>query len=399
MSFPRDKPFLVDIFKSDARGNPFERLDPIQETYRGNTRKTSSLGLPSIDSAYGDSDSLSPVSNSNSHEDEKSVSTSEFSFDDLDEFRSDAKLSSNKRADNYMLSKKDMQEIEDRVEENLREDFKKIWHNARLKELQIKKKFTKVIDNARDMLIEARVHAEKEAVNKLEERAEEKQSEIMKKRSLRKWQILNKKNKKEGNEIPEHNFGGGDEWVRQQVEEMAALRKIQSDLDRARARRKSSTGLISILKAKKAGKIKQMMQTEMRKLERIDEIQNLIQDLVDLGLNEQADSLRGSIQSKEKADITLRRQLKEERNKARVEALKKKEEEVEKLRKKRIAEVERLEQEREAREERERRTRVMAALARKAHNQALRRSFDQTKLTSRISRSHTFSFFPPPIRK
>ena len=100
MSFPRDKPFLVDIFKSDARGNPFERLDPIQETYRGNTRKTSSLGLPSIDSAYGDSDSLSPVSNSNSHEDEKSVSTSEFSFDDLDEFRSDAKLSSNKRADN-----------------------------------------------------------------------------------------------------------------------------------------------------------------------------------------------------------------------------------------------------------------------------------------------------------
>ena len=399
MSFPRDKPFLVDIFKSDARGNPFERLDPIQETYRGNTRKTSSLGLPSIDSAYGDSDSLSPVSNSNSHEDEKSVSTSEFSFDDLDEFRSDAKLSSNKRADNYMLSKKDMQEIEDRVEENLREDFKKIWHNARLKELQIKKKFTKVIDNARDMLIEARVHAEKEAVNKLEERAEEKQSEIMKKRSLRKWQILNKKNKKEGNEIPEHNFGGGDEWVRQQVEEMAALRKIQSDLDRARARRKSSTGLISILKAKKAGKIKQMMQTEMRKLERIDEIQNLIQDLVDLGLNEQADSLRGSIQSKEKADITLRRQLKEERNKARVEALKKKEEEVEKLRKKRIAEVERLEQEREAREEREKRRRVMAALTKKAHNQALRRSFDQTKLTSRISRSHTFSFFPPPIRK
>ena len=399
MSFPRDKPFLVDIFKSDARGNPFERLDPIQETYRGNTRKTSSLGLPSIDSAYGDSDSLSPVSNSNSHEDEKSVSTSEFSFDDLDEFRSDAKLSSNKQADNYMLSKKDMQEIEDRVEENLREDFKKIWHNARLKELQIKKKFTKVIDNARDMLIEARVHAEKEAVNKLEERAEEKQSEIMKKRSLRKWQILNKKNKNEGNEIPEHNFGGGDEWVRQQVEEMAALRKIQSDLDRARARRKSSTGLISILKAKKAGKIKQMMQTEMRKLERIDEIQNLIQDLVDLGLNEQADSLRGSIQSKEKADITLRRQLKEERNKARVEALKKKEEEVEKLRKKRIAEVERLEQEREAREERERRRRVMAALAKKAHNQALRRSFDQTKLTSRISRSHTFSFFPPPIRK
>lgn len=180
---------------------------------------------------------------------------------------------------------------------------------------------------------------------------------------------------------------------------MAALRKIQSDLDRARARRKSSTGLISILKAKKAGKIKQMMQTEMRKLERIDEIQNLIQDLVDLGLNEQADSLRGSIQSKEKADITLRRQLKEERNKARVEALKKKEEEVEKLRKKRIAEVERLEQERVAREERERRRRVMAALERKAHNQALRRSFDQTKLTSRISRSHTFSFFPPPIRK
>lgn len=245
-------------------------------------------------------------------------------------------------------------------------------------------------------MIEARVYAEKEAVNRLEERAEEKQTQIMKKRSMRKWEILNKKDKKESFE---HNFGAGDEWVRQQVEEMAALRKIQSDLDRARARRKTSSGIISVLKTKKQGKIKQIMQTEMRKLERIDEIQHLIQDLVALGLSEQANSLSLSIQSKEQADIALRRQLKEERNKARIEALKKKEEEVERLRKKRIAEVERLERERKAREERERRERVMAALARKAHNQALRRSFDHTLLTSRISRSHTFSFFPPPIRK
>lgn len=397
MSFPRNKPFLVDIFKADGKGNAFERRASVQETYRRNSRKTSSFGLPSIDSAYGDSESLSPVSNSNSQEDEKSVSTSDFSsVEDLDEFRNDAKLSSNTLAESYMLSQKDMQEIEDRVEEKFREDFKKIWQTAKAKELQIKKKFTKVIDNARDTLIEARVYAEKEAVNRLEERAEEKQTQIMKKRSMRKWEILNKKDKKESFE---HNFGAGDEWVRQQVEEMAALRKIQSDLDRARARRKTSSGIISVLKTKKQGKIKQIMQTEMRKLERIDEIQHLIQDLVALGLSEQANSLSLSIQSKEQADIALRRQLKEERNKARIEALKKKEEEVERLRKKRIAEVERLERERKAREERERRERVMAALARKAHNQALRRSFDHTLLTSRISRSHTFSFFPPPIRK
>lgn len=397
MSLTRSRPLLADIYNASERRNVFEDGEtPDKEICRANSRKTSSFGLPSIDSAYGDSESLSPVSNSYSHEDEKSISTSEFSLEDFDEFRSDEKLSSGTKAEDYVLSVKDIQEIEHRVQEKFREDFKKIWQDAKAKELKIKRKLTKVIENARETLVEARVNAEKLAVNKLEERAELKQSEIMKKRSLRKWQILNEKDQKVN---INHNFGAGNKWVREQLEEMATLRKIQSDLDRARARRKTSSGLVSLLNLKKKGKIKQLMQTEVRKLERIDEIQHLIQDLDDLGLNEQANSLRLSMQSKEQADFSLRIQLKEERSKARIEALKKKEEEMQKLRKERISEMERLEKERKAREERERRARVMAALARKAHNQALRRSFDQTLLNSRISRSHTFSFFPPPIRK
>ena len=398
MSFSRNRPLLADVYEANDRKNVFENGEtPSKEIYRAHSRKTSGFGLPSIDSAYGDSDSLSPVSNSYSQEDEKSISTSDFSFDDFDEFRNDEKFSSySAKAEDYMLSYKDIQEIENRVQEKFREDFKRIWQDAKAKEIKIKKKFTKVIENAREALVEARVYAEKEAVNKLEERAEEKQNEIMKRRSLRKWQILNGKERKAS---VKHNFGADNNWVREHMEELASLRKIQSDLDRARARRKTSSGLASLLNLKKKEKIKQLMQTEIRKLERIDEIQHLIQDLNDLGLSEQADSLRQSIQSKEQADFSLRVQLKEERSRARVEALKKKQEEVQKLRKKRIAEMERLEQERKAREERERRARVMAALARKAHNQALRRSFDETLLNSRISRSHTFTFFPPPIRK
>ena len=399
MSFSRNRPLLLaDVYEANDRKNVFENGEtPGKEIYQANSRKTSGFGLPSIDSAYGDSDSLSPVSNSYSQEDEKSISTSDFSFDDFDEFRSDEKFSSNSaKAEDYMLSYKEIQEIENRVQEKFREDFKRIWQDAKAKETKIKKKFTKVIENAREALVEARVYAEKEAVNKLEERAEEKQNEIMKRRSLRKWQILNGKERKAS---VKHNFGADNNWVREHMEELASLRKIQSDLDRARARRKTSSGLASLLNLKKKGKVKQLMQTEIRKLERIDEIQHLIQDLNDLGLSEQADSLHQSIESKEQADFSLRVQLKEERSRARVEALKKKQEEVQKLRKKRIAEMERLEQERKAREERERRARVMAALARKAHNQALRRSFDETLLNSRISRSHTFSFFPPPIRK
>ena len=399
MSFPRNRPLLADIYEENDRRNVLENGEtPGKDIYRENSRKTSSFGLPSIDSAYGGSDSVSPVSNSySSQEDDKSISTSDYSFDDFDELRNDDKFSSNNaKAEHYMLSHKDIQEIENRVQEKFREDFKRIWQDAKSKEIKIKKKFTKVIENARETLVEARVYAEKEAVNKLEERAEEKQNEIMKKRSLRKWQILNGKDRKAS---VKHNISADNKWVREHMEELASLRKIQSDLDRARARRKTSSGLVSLLNLKKKGKIKQLMQTEIRKLERIDEIQHLIQDLNDLGLSEQADSLRLSMQSKEQADFSLRIQLKEERSRARIEALKKKEEEVQKLRKKRIAEMERLEQERKAREERDRRARIMAALARKAHNQALRRSFDQSLLNSRISRAHTFSYFPPPIRK
>lgn len=396
MSFTQNRALLTDILKTNETRNVLE--PPVHENYRKYARKNSSIGLPSIDSAYGDSESFSPVSNGYSQEDEKSSSTSEFSFEDFDEIRSEAdKLPSNTKRESCILSQKDVHEIENRVNEKFREDFKKIRHDAKAKELKIKKKFTKVIDNARETLVHARVYAEKEAVNKLEERTEEKQSEIMKKRSLRKWEILQGK---EAKASKDYNFGAGDQWVREQIEEMASLRKLQSDLDRARARRKTSTGIISVLKTKKKGQqIKQLMQREMRKLERIDEIQNLIQDLDDLGLSEQANSLRLTIQSKEQADTSLRHQLKEERGRARIEALKKKEEEVQKLRKMRIAEMERLEEERIAREERERRARVMAALERKAHNQAQRRSFDLTLLASQISRSHTFSFFPPPMRK
>ena len=197
-------------------------------------------------------------------------------------------------------------------------------------------------------------------------------------------------------ESKDHNSGAGEKWVREHLEEMAALRKIQSDLDRAKARRRNGVASMSL---NKKGKLRKLMQTEIRRLHRIDEINHLIKDLNELGLNEHAAALSLNLQSKQQADTSLRDKVREERGRARTEALKRKEEEVEKLRQERIFEMTILEKERKVREEKERYQRMMAALARKAHNQELKRAYNQTLLTSRISRSHSFTYFPSPSRK
>ena len=388
MALSQNQVGLADIYRGHKKKDILENQEySSHETSRSNSAKFGSFCLPSIDSAFGDSGSMSPVSNSLSRED---GSPSELSFADFDDFPDEEKFFTKvKKEDTYALTTKDMQDIENRVEEKFREDFKKIWQDAKARERSIKKKFTKIVDKARSTLIETRVYAEKKAINKLEERAEEKQSEIMKKRSERNWKFVNEKGKKESKKA-------GDRWIREQMEEMAALRKIQSDLDRAKARRRNGVASMSL---NKKGKLRKLMQTEIRKLERIDEIHHLIQDLNELGLSEHATSLRLSLQSKEHADVSLRNRVCEERGRAKIEALKKKEEEVEKLRQERITEMKRLEKERKAREERERYELVMAALKRKAHNQALRRAYDQTLLASRISRSHSFTYFPSPFRK
>lgn len=382
---------LADVcneFKKTSSTGPAEYARSLSS--RSNSRKFSGCHLPSIDSAFGDSESLSPDSNSLSRED---ASPSELYFEEFDELQREKFSSKLKKEDSYILTSKDMKDIEHRVEEKFKEDFKKIWQDAREKEQRIKRIFTKGLDLARETLIEARVKAEKSAINRLEERAEEKQNEIMKKRSERRWQILAGKGRKESIDL---KVGNGDLWLQQHLEEMASLRKIQSDLDRARARRRNGVASMTL---NKKGKLRRLMQADIRKLEKIDEIETLIQDLNDLGLRNQANNLRLTLQSKERASVALRDKVKEERDRAKIEAWRKKEEEVARLRLERIAEMERLELERKAREERERRARVMAALARKAHNQAMRRGYDYNMLGSRISKAHSFTYFSPPVRK
>lgn len=382
---------LADVcneFKKTSSTEPAEYARSLSS--RSNSRKFSGCHLPSIDSAFGDSESLTPDSNSLSRED---ASPSELYFEEFDELQREKFSSKLKKEDSYILTSKDMEDIEHRVEEKFKEDFKKIWQDAREKEQRIKRIFTKGLDLARATLIEARVKAEKSAINRLEERAEEKQNEIMKKRSERRWQILAGKGRKESIDL---KVGNGDLWLQQHLEEMASLRKIQSDLDRARARRRNGVASMTL---NKKGKLRRLMQADIRKLEKIDEIETLIQDLNDLGLRNQANNLRLTLQSKERASVALRDKVKEERDRAKIEAWRKKEEEVARLRLERIAEMERLELERKAREERERRARVMAALARKAHNQAMRRGYDYNMLGSRISKAHSFTYFSPPVRK
>jgi len=184
--------------------------------------------------------------------------------------------------------------------------------------------------------------------------------------------------------------------------DIAALRKVRAELDRARARRRSTIATSLVISRHKGLKVGLgiLPDYEIRKLEKQDEIMKLVEEMETLGLNDAAKNLAESLDTKMNSEEQLMINLKEERRQAKVKAMEKKNMEVDRLRKEKIEEKEmlermRLKREAEERErlERERRIRVMNALKRKAFNIEMRKNLTSSKLTTQLSRAHTYSYF------
>ncbi|KAL9984903.1 hypothetical protein ACROYT_G007248 [Oculina patagonica] len=291
-----------------------------------------------------------------------------------------------KEESNIQLSITSEKEIRQRAKEVLKKELRRIRLEAASKKNDTRRKFKSVIDEARSQLIASRIEAEKVSIDRLEERAEMQQAMIIQERAQR---------KKEGK-------GKNSEYDKSRAhsEELASLRKIQSDLDRARARRKHSLAAALTTVNGKA-KVANLLQHEVKRLERAEEVQKIIVELYSLGLTESAIDLTHALRGKEESENKFRAQLHEDQVKAKRRAAQLVESEIQKVRKECLAEMERKEREREERErlekerqERERREREMTKLKKMARDMAMKKMYKESMFNTSVSRPFSFSYFP-----
>ncbi len=291
-----------------------------------------------------------------------------------------------KEESNIQLSITTEKEIRQRAKEVLKKELRRIRLEAASKKNDTRRKFKTVIDEARSQLIASRIEAEKVSIDRLEERAEMQQAMIIQERAQR---------KKEGK-------GKNSEYDKSRAhsEELASLRKIQSDLDRARARRKHSLAAALTTVNGKA-KVANLLQHEVKRLERAEEVQKIIVELYSLGLTEAAIDLTHALRGKEESENKFRAQLHEDQVKAKRRAAQLVESEITKVRQECLAEMERKERERAERErlekerqERERREREMAKLKKMARDMAMKKMYKESMFNTSVSRPFSFSYFP-----
>lgn len=284
------------------------------------------------------------------------------------------------------LSMTSEKEIRQRAKVALKKELKRIRLEAIAKKNDTRKKFKTVIDDARSQLIATRIEAEKVSIEKLEEKAEMKQAIIFQERAQR--MKKEKANDMEYEKSKTHS------------EELAMLRKIQADLDRARARRKHSLAAALTTVNGKA-RVSNLLQHEVKRLERAEEVQQIIVELHSLGLTESANDLTHALRGKEESENKFRKQLNEDQLRAKKRAASLVESEIKKVRKECLAEMERNQREREEKErlekerkEREQREREMAKIKKMARDMAMKKMFKQSMLNTRVSRPFSFSYFP-----
>lgn len=284
------------------------------------------------------------------------------------------------------LSMTSEKEIRQRAKVALKKELKRIRLEAIAKKNDTRKKFKTVIDDARSQLIATRIEAEKVSIEKLEEKAEMKQAIIFQERAQR--MKKEKANDMEYEKSKTHS------------EELAMLRKIQADLDRARARRKHSLAAALTTVNGKA-RVSNLLQHEVKRLERAEEVQQIIVELHSLGLTESANDLTHALRGKEESENKFRKQLNEDQVRAKKRAASLVESEIKKVRKECLAEMERNQREREEKErlekerkEREQREREMAKIKKMARDMAMKKMFKQSMLNTRVSRPFSFSYFP-----
>ncbi|XP_022780708.1 calponin homology domain-containing protein DDB_G0272472-like [Stylophora pistillata] len=285
------------------------------------------------------------------------------------------------------LSVTSEKEIRQRAKQALKKELTRLRYEAAAKRNETKKKFKVVIEDARSQLIATRIEAEKVSIDRLEERAGKQQARIMQERAQRK--------KEEKGKVVEYG-----ERSRTHSEELASLRKIQAELDRARARRKHSLAAALTTVNGKA-KVANLLQYEVKRLERAEEVQKIIVELHSLGLTQAAIDLTHALSGKEESEMEFRNQLHSDQMKARKKVSMLVESEIEKVRKECMAEMERKERERlekerleKERQERERREREMAKLKKMARDMAMKKMFKESMFNTSVSRPFSFSYFP-----
>lgn len=286
------------------------------------------------------------------------------------------------------IFKNSEKEVRQMAKATLKRELRGIRVQATLKKNEIRKRFKAVIDDARSQLIASRIEAEKVSIDKLEERAELEQAKIMQERAMRKKEAGKEKSDESGAKNRTHS------------EELASLRKIQAELDRARARRRHSLAA-AITTVNGKAKVSNLLQHEVRRLERAEEVQKILVELHSLGLSEAAVRLTHSLQRKEESENRLRRELNNEQEKARRRATVLVEDEVQKVRKEYAEALQRKERERLERErlekeriERERREREMKNLKKMARDMAMKKMYKESVFNTSVSRPFSFSYFP-----
>lgn len=306
--------------------------------------------------------------------------------DDENEEHSDEDERAKQDEHAQQLSLTSEKEIRQKAKEALKKELGRIRLEAIAKKNDTRKKFKTVIDDARSQLIASRIEAEKVSIEKLEEKAEMKQAIIFQERAQRKKK--EKANDKEYEKSKTHS------------EELAMLRKIQADLDRARARRKHSL-VAALTTVNGKARVSNLLQHEVKRLERAEEVQQILVELHSLGLTEAASDLTHALRGKEESENKFRKQLNEDQLRAKKRAASLMESEIKKVRKQCLAEMERKEREREEKErlekerrERERREREMAKIKKMARDMAMKKMFKQSMLNTRVSRPFSFSYFP-----
>lgn len=284
------------------------------------------------------------------------------------------------------LTEEEEKQIYKRVKSQLAHEYKKMFLEAHERNKAVKKEFRVFLENARDALLKAKVKAEQQKTKDEMRAIEEKQAEILKKRSRLK-----------SRKLPQTKAGHASlcskEHEKDRAMEMGHLRKIQSELDRVRARAQRQKRSAMRAKQRDHQRKDALLHQQLTRLERDREFHSLIIEIYDHGLHEEARTLTNALSVKEDKERTIQEYMKARKASAKKRAL-------ERLRKERLEEKARKERERiererleKIRQEEEKRKQLMMLLRRRAYNLELQSWAMTSKLNTRLSKAFTFSYF------
>ncbi|KAJ7379289.1 hypothetical protein OS493_017802 [Desmophyllum pertusum] len=185
------------------------------------------------------------------------------------------------------------------------------------------------------------------------------------------------------------------------LEERAGIQQARIIQERAQRKKEEKGKDSEYDKMNGKAKVANLLQHEVKRLERAEEVQKILVELHSLGLSEAAINLTHALRGKEDSESEFRAQLQDDQIKAKKRASMLVESEIKKVRKECLAEMERKEREKaekerleKEREERERREREMAMLKKMARDMAMKKMYKESMFNTSVSRPFSFSYFP-----